>query len=228
MNRLTHRLWGVVLLIPLLAFFVGCVRTANEDVVSTPSATDATPLPTLPVNTDPTPTVALPQGPEVTPVTTTTVDITPTIPSGVVVEEGGGIVVETTPPAVTPAAGGEIPTGGGQSVTIQAGDTLYGLALQYGVSIEDIVAANNLTSADDLDIGQVLVIPAPGFAETVTPAAGESGSTGEQVHIVRAGETLYSIGRLYGVTIEELQTYNGLTNVNDLDIGQEIKIPPSQ
>lgn len=227
MNRLPHRLWGVVLLIPLLAFLAGCVRTANEDVVSTPSS-DATALPTLPVSTDPTPTVALPQGPEVTPVITTPIEITPTIPSGVVVEEGGGIVVENTPPAATPAAGGETSTGGGQTHTIQSGDTLYALALQYGVTIEDIVAANNLTSADDLDIGQVLVIPAPGFAETVTPAAGESGSTGEQVHIVRAGETLYSIGRLYGVTIEELQSYNGLSNVNDLDIGQEIKIPPSE
>lgn len=224
MNRLPHRLWGVILLVPLLAFLAGCVRTANEDVVSTPS-TDATALPTLPVSTDPTPTVALPQGPEVTPVITTPVEITPTIPSGVVVEEGGGIVVENTPPAATPAAGGETSTGGGQSHTIQSGDTLYALALQYGVSIEDIVAANNLASPDDLDIGQVLVIPAPGFAGNVTPAAG---SSGEQIHIVRAGETLYSIGRLYGVTIEELQTYNGLTNVNDLDIGQEIKIPPSQ
>lgn len=226
MNRLPHRLWGVVLLIPLLAFLAGCVRTANEDVVSTPSTTDVTPLPTLPLSTDPTPTVALPQGPEVTPVITPSVGITPTIPSGVVVEEGGGIVVENTPPAATPSAGGgETSTGGGQTHTIQSGDTLYALALQYGVTIEDIVAANNLASPDDLDIGQVLVIPAPGFAGSVTPAPG---SSGEQIHIVRAGETLYSIGRLYGVTIEELQSYNGLTNVNDLDIGQEIKIPPSQ
>ena len=66
--------------------------------------------------------------------------------------------------------------------------------------------------------------PAP-TAET--PAEGET-STAEQLYIVQSGDSLYSIGLAYGFTIEELQAYNNLADPADLDIGQEIKIPPQE
>lgn len=84
--------------------------------------------------------------------------------------------------------------------------------------------------------------PAPGGDETAPPddtAAPESptepaigddstpATTGERIHIVQSGENLYRIGLLYGFTWQELQTYNGLVNPNALEVGQEIKIPPS-
>ena len=115
--------------------------------------------------------------------------------------------------------------------TVVAGDTLTGLSLLYDIPVEVIVSANNLTNVDSLDIGQVLIIPAEGteVVATTEPAAEATAvpTTGELTHIVQAGENLFRIGLQYGFTVDELAAYNGITNPNVLDVGQVIKIPPS-
>lgn len=147
-----------------------------------------------------------------------------------------------------PAAGGET-TGGENAGTtdgqtqprqtvvhvVKSGDTLGQIAQQYDVSIAEIAAANNLVNIDSLAVGQEITIPGDDFVAP-EPAAttegqvttGETPATGEQQHIVAAGQTLYSIGLRYGFTVAELQAYNNITNPNVLDVGQVIKIPPSE
>jgi spore germination protein len=100
------------------------------------------------------------------------------------------------------------------------GDTLGNIAERYGVSVEDIAVRNSLSNVHSLDVGQQLVIPVPG-STVATPATGV-----ETVHIVQAGQTLFSIGQLYGVPFTELAAYNGITNPDDIDVGQAIRIPP--
>jgi LysM repeat protein len=115
--------------------------------------------------------------------------------------------------------------------TIAAGDSLFTIAQFYNVSIDDLAAANNLDINAILDLGTTLIIPVEG--EVVASGAAGAGSalesvdvTGERIHIVQAGENLYRIGLIYGLTIEELATYNGMTNPDVLDVGQELRIPP--
>jgi len=48
---------------------------------------------------------------------------------------------------------------------VQPGDTLYGIALKYGVSVSALQEANGITDPTLLQVGQELVIPAPGPAE---------------------------------------------------------------
>lgn len=73
-------------------------------------------------------------------------------------------------PTVAPAAGGNPPAqptaapsegSGGQTIhVVQAGENLFRIALRYGVTVDEIVAANNLGSPEAiLQIGQQLVIP---------------------------------------------------------------------
>lgn len=57
----------------------------------------------------------------------------------------------------------------------------------------------------------------------VDPTASASG---EIIHVVQAGENLFRIGLRYGFTVQELATYNGITNPDVLAVGQEIRIPP--
>ena len=100
----------------------------------------------------------------------------------------------------------------GNYYTVKAGDTLYGIASKYGISVDELKAANNLSS-NTLTIGTVLVIPTA--LEPETPD--------ENIYIVKFGDTLYSIANKYGMTVNELKNLNGLTS-NTLSIGQQLVV----
>ena len=100
----------------------------------------------------------------------------------------------------------------GNYYTVKAGDTLYGIASKYGISVDELKAANNLSS-NTLSIGTVLVIPA-----TIEPETPD-----ENIYIVKSGDTLYSIANKYGMTVNELKDLNGLTS-NTLSIGQQLVV----
>ena len=99
---------------------------------------------------------------------------------------------------------------GGNYYTVKAGDTLYGIARNYGISVDELKAANNLTS-NTLTIGEVLIIP-----EVETPETPD-----ENIYIVKSGDTLYSIANKYGMSVNELKSLNNLTS-DVLSIGQEL------
>lgn len=92
---------------------------------------------------------------------------------------------------------------------VQRGDTLYKIASQYGISVNDIIRANNLSS-DALQIGQALIIPTSGSSS--------------QVYVVQSGDTLYKIANQFGVSIADLIQFNQLPSTV-LQVGQEINIP---
>lgn len=99
---------------------------------------------------------------------------------------------------------------GGNYYTVKAGDTLYGIARNYGISVDELKAANNLTS-NTLTIGEVLIIP-----EVETPETPD-----ENIYIVKSGDTLYSIANKYGMSVNELKSLNNVTS-DVLSIGQEL------
>lgn len=116
---------------------------------------------------------------------------------------------------------------------VQVGEVLSTIAEQYDIPMADIIAANGLVNPDVLDVGDQLLIPLSGVIttednEAETPGAGDEVAGSERVHVVRAGDTLFRIGQIYGFTIEELATYNSIVNVNRLEVGQEIRIPPAE
>ena len=110
-------------------------------------------------------------------------------------------------------------TGTGTSYTVKAGDTLYAIALRYGVTVQAIVNANGLTNANLIRVGQVLTIPGTGTPTTpTTPTTGTS-------YTVNAGDTLYAIALRYGVTVQTIINANGITNANLIRVGQVLTIP---
>lgn len=98
--------------------------------------------------------------------------------------------------------------------TVKAGETFYSISKLYNVTVEEIKAAN--PGAESLKTGQVLVIPSKGAQQ---PSSGKT-------HEVVAGETLYSISRLYGISPDELRNANPGVGTT-LAIGQKIVIPES-
>ncbi|MGO4938369.1 LysM peptidoglycan-binding domain-containing protein [Fundicoccus sp. Sow4_H7] len=98
---------------------------------------------------------------------------------------------------------------------VQSGEYLYLIARTYGVTVEQLRAWNNLSS-DMIYPGDQLVLSGSAV-ETPTPEA----PTPNNVHTVVAGDTLYSIARRYGVTVDQLMSWNGLAS-SFLNIGDQI------
>ena len=104
---------------------------------------------------------------------------------------------------------------------VQAKETLYSLSQQYNVPMEDIRQWNKLTG-DALSIGQELIIRnGQGSAKPVVIESTPEDLKGR--HTVGQQETLYSISRQYGVTVQQLREWNDLQNA-DLKIGQLLYI----
>lgn len=100
---------------------------------------------------------------------------------------------------------------------VKKDDTLYSIAKRYNTTPNAIIKLNNLTS-DILTVGQTLDIP------------GDVESTGEEIeentYVVQRGDSLYSIAREYGISVERLREENNLTS-DILTIGQVLTLPTS-
>lgn len=110
---------------------------------------------------------------------------------------------------------------------VQPGETLFRIALRYGITVDALRAANGLTG-NLIYAGQVLVIPGAGAtvsppAEAATPAPVVA--AGEPLyHIVQPGETLFRIGLKYGLPWTRIQAANNLPN-DRVYVGQRLAIP---
>lgn len=106
---------------------------------------------------------------------------------------------------------------------VQPKETLYSIAREYKISIDDIKKWNKM-SMSILDIGQELIIYPEGKKEETPDSLPERVSEEvftETRHVVRAKETLYSISQKYGTSLENLRNWNNL-EYNDISIGQEL------
>lgn len=123
--------------------------------------------------------------------------------------------------AVFAVSAQEIVVIGGAKYTIHdvaKGETLYSLARQYGVTVDDIKAAN-ASLVDGLKAGTRIKIPAKVASQTTVPAQPMS-----RMHKVVKGETLYSLAKQNNLTIEELRAVNPHIK-RGLKAGQVIEIP---
>ncbi len=108
---------------------------------------------------------------------------------------------------------------------VSPGENLTGIAAQYGVSIQSLVALNSIANPNVIAIGTVLRIsssssPAPPVPEGTPPPP----PTTTQ-HVVSPGETLSGIAASYGVSMQTLVTINQLRNPNLLAAGESLTIP---
>lgn len=110
------------------------------------------------------------------------------------------------------------------SYTVQAGDTVSGIADRFGLRTVDVLAWNGLDRTTVIYPGQVLRLtpPATPVASAPAPAAA---STPASAHTVRAGDTLSSIASAYGVGLQALFDANGMGWSTVIYPGQAIAIP---
>jgi murein DD-endopeptidase MepM/ murein hydrolase activator NlpD len=114
-------------------------------------------------------------------------------------------------------------------VTVLAGDTVYAISRRTGASPQAIISLNRLQAPFTLRVGDVIRVPAtavPPSAATQTAAIRvKAVAPKEGIHVVRSGDTLYSISRSTGVSVDKIARANRLREPFALNIGQSIKIP---
>ncbi len=142
---------------------------------------------------------------------------------------------------IIPGAGYEYPSGG--IYVVVRGDTLFKISVKYGVSMQSIIAANNIINPSRIEVGQQLIIPGVDTG-TSTDNTGTGGPVVEEEtqaedttseepisHIVQRGETLSQIASRYGYTTWELAQANNISNPSLIYVGQVIlitRVPASE
>ena len=92
---------------------------------------------------------------------------------------------------------------------VKKGDSLYGIAQKYNVSIDDLSYINMLESPEKLVVGQSLIIPIKSY-----------------MHTVQVGESIYGIAKMYQVSVNEILKINpNITNPGLIYPGEKINIP---
>lgn len=93
---------------------------------------------------------------------------------------------------------------------IRPGDTLTKIARQYCTTVQELVQLNELSDPDVITAGESLKLPNEGC---------------DNIHIVKEGDTLYALAKLYDTTPEALADLNGIEDPDRLVIGQLLRIP---
>jgi spore germination protein len=92
---------------------------------------------------------------------------------------------------------------------VQRGENLWLISQRYGVTINQILTANQLADPNRLVVGQSLVIP-----------------TNFKYHTVRSGETLWMIAARYGTSVQAIIQANRISNPSLIFPGTVLVIPP--
>ena len=144
------------------------------------------------------------------PATTTT----PTVATTLV-----AVATTTGPPATTTVAVADVP----ESVTVEKGDSLSKIAKRYGTTVDALVRINGLCDANQIFVGQVVVLEDPeAGAGADADAAGDRVETA--IVTVQPGDSLSKIAKRHDTTVEELMALNDIDDPNLLFVGQELLV----
>ena len=106
---------------------------------------------------------------------------------------------------------------------VRSGDTVWSMSRYYGTSVAMIEQHNPGITSRYLRIGETVVIPA--FNEVAAPARPAAPANLSGSHIVRGGESFWSISRLYGIDPQVLAEANGMQLNQILHEGRTLRVP---
>jgi|GEM_PF-283876 len=128
--------------------------------------------------------------------------------------------------------------------TVQPGDTYFGIASKYNLSLRELLTINNRSAQSRLVSGQRLLVSKSGEEATPAKVAVErpapastfktpeeikeetrlAATPGSEFHTVQSGQTYYSISKAYGISIKELLDLNNLNDSDRLKSGQKLRV----
>ncbi len=138
-----------------------------------------------------------------------------------------------TQPGSTPQPAPTLSPGG--TYTIQAGDTLFAIALRYNLTLDQLLALNpGLTRDTILQVGQVINVggtpsvttpqPTAQPSPTAAPTVSAPLSGGPITYTVKSGDTLSAIALQFNLTLDQLLVLNGVTKDVPIQVGQVLTV----
>lgn len=111
-----------------------------------------------------------------------------------------------------------------RTYVVQSGDTLSGIAVEFGVTVQDLCNWNGISDPNLIYVGQVLKL----YGGSTPNFNGKKPSTGNSqiTYVIQYGNTLSGIAERFGVTVQELCNWNNIGNPNMIYAGQVLKINP--
>ena len=110
-----------------------------------------------------------------------------------------------------------------------AGDNVWLISKKYGVSQAKILKDNNLTESSILRIGQKIKIVGGQNHQGIEPTTkNQTATTTIQSYEIKKGDSLWTISRIFGVSIKTIMVANNLSEDSILQIGMKLKIPTQQ
>ena len=156
--------------------------------------------------------------------TTSTTYGTATTTYGTATTTTYGTATTSEPPAATttePSAATttEPSTDGPESVTVEKGDSLSKIAKRYGTTVDALVRINELCDANQIFVGQVILLEDPNF-----DASAEETETSTVIVTVEVGDSLTKIAKRHDTSVEAIMELNDIDDPNLLFVGQELVI----
>jgi len=105
---------------------------------------------------------------------------------------------------------------------VKSGDTLYGVARRYGVTVPVLAAANGMSSTSHLTTGARLEIP--GRASGGSGRSADADESTRLTYQVRRGDTLSEIAGKFNVSVTQLKNWNRLSKSTSLRAGQRLVV----
>lgn len=109
---------------------------------------------------------------------------------------------------------------------VRRGESLFSIAKDYGVTIDNLKEWNNLSSSS-IDAGQTLIVNASAAKASKKSSGSSEKKAATTKHNVRRGETLGAIASRYGVTVNNLKDWNNLSS-SRIDVGQTLIVKGSK
>ena len=110
--------------------------------------------------------------------------------------------------------------------TVTKGQTLFSISKMYDTTVE-IIVRNNPGSAKSISVGAKLKIP----RNKLSTSGNDNNAVrrnGKLYHTIRSKETLFSLGKKYGVTPDEICVANPGLSIGNFPVGKEIVIPQKE
>jgi membrane-bound lytic murein transglycosylase D len=106
---------------------------------------------------------------------------------------------------------------------VRSGDSLWRIAKRHRMNVNTLARLNGMRPGDTLRAGQKLVLNSRGSSGSSKSSA-SSGSARQVSYKVRSGDTLSRIAKVFGVTVTDLVSWNGISKHSTLRPGQRLTV----